>query len=52
MTYNCNVKIESNIPIVKEFMQIMIEKALSEMNISPIQDQKETPIAIEVTMKR
>ena len=52
MAYTFTGKIELKTPIMKEFVAMMIEKALREMNASVIQDQKETPVNVEINIRK
>lgn len=52
MDYIFNGKITLETPIMKEYVEMMIKKTLLEMNASVLQNQKETPVFVEVTVKK
>lgn len=52
MDYIFNGKITLETPVMKEYVEMMLKKTLSEMNASVLQNQKEYPTNVEVTVKR
>lgn len=52
MDYTFTGKITLKTPVMKEFVAMMIERTLKEMNASVIQDQKELPLSVEVQIRK
>lgn len=51
MDYSFEVRISLEKPIVKDYVQMMVEKALKEINFSPLMGEKEGPTVVEVVSK-
>lgn len=51
MDYTFEIRLSTEKPIVREYVQMMVEKAVREINVSPIMGAKETPLNVEVTAK-
>lgn len=51
MEYTFEVRLSTEQPIVREYVQMMVEKAVREINVSPIIGEKKAPLNVEVAAK-
>ena len=50
--YQLNVKLTLRSPIVKEYVRMMVDNAVKNMNVSVLMGQEEKPESVEVTIRK
>ena len=51
MDYTFEVRISLEKPLTADYVQMVVEKAVREINVSPFIGEKESPAAVDIRMK-
>ena len=50
--YQLNIKLTLRSPIVKEYVRMMVDSAVKNMNVSVLMGQEEKPESVEVSIRK
>lgn len=51
MDYTFEMRISLEKPLTADYVQMVVEKAVKDLNVSPFIGEKETPAAVDIRMR-